>query len=98
MQEQSHERPNQPPIVTARRSRARELWSLHGATDDLRGLAIETSFGHALALELDREIILLHLQPSIETLCDLAARIETALLAQGWQRTPATSPTSKEHP
>ena len=30
-----------------------ELWRLRGATDDLRGLAFETSFGYALGLELD---------------------------------------------
>ena len=56
------------------------------ATDDLRGLAIETSFGYALGLELDHELVLLHLQPSLEVLIDNATRIESALLAQGWQR------------
>ena len=67
------------------RSGAFELWKMHGATDDLRGLAIETSFGYALGLELDRELVLLHLQPSLEVLIDYAERIEAALLAQGWQ-------------
>ena len=66
-----------PPIV---------LWSIRGATDDLRGLAIETSFGYALGLELASELVLLHLQPSLEVLVEYAERIETALLAQGWQR------------
>lgn len=61
------------------------LWRLRGATDDLRGLAIETSFGYALGLELDAEIVLLHLQPSLECLVAYADRIESALLAQGWQ-------------
>ncbi len=65
---------------------ALELWRMHGATDDLRGLAIETSFGYALGLELDRELVLLHLQPSLEVLVAYAERIESALLAQGWQR------------
>ena len=41
------------------------LWSVRGATDALRGLAIETSFGYALGLELDSELVLLHLQPSL---------------------------------
>ena len=63
-----------------------ELWRARGATDDLRALAIETSFGYALGLELDHELILLHLQPSLEVLVAYADRIETALLAQGWQR------------
>ena len=27
---------------------AHELWRVRGATDDLRGLAIETSFGYAV--------------------------------------------------
>ena len=62
------------------------LWSVRGATDALRGLAIETSFGYALGLELDSELVLLHLQPSLEALVAYADRIETALLAQGWQR------------
>jgi hypothetical protein len=62
-----------------------ELWRARGATDDLRALAIETSFGYALGLELDHELVLLHLQPSLEVLVAYADRIETALLAQGWQ-------------
>jgi len=61
------------------------LWQLRGATDDLRGLAIETSFGYALGLELDAELVLVHLQSSLETLVAYADRIEAALLAQGWQ-------------
>ena len=63
-----------------------ELWRARGATDDLRALAIETSFGYALGLELDHELVLLHLQPSLEVLVAYADRIETALRAQGWQR------------
>ena len=61
------------------------LWHLHGAVDDLRGLAIETSFGYALGLELDAELLLLHLQPSLERLVAYADRIEFALIAEGWQ-------------
>ncbi len=41
------------------------LWQLRGATDDLRGLAIETAFGDAFGLELDAELVLLHLQSSL---------------------------------
>jgi hypothetical protein len=66
-----------------------ELWRLRGATDDLRGLAIETSYGYALGLELDTELVLLHLQPSLDSLVATAERIETALIAQGWQLIPA---------
>ena len=77
--------PGCPHPAIASPGDVRELWRMRGATDDLRGLAIETSFGHALALELDHELVLLHLQPSIETLIAYAARIESALLAQGWQ-------------
>jgi hypothetical protein len=62
-----------------------ELWRLRGATDDLRGLAVETSFGFALALELAGEVILLHLQPSLGALVVFAWRLEIALRAQGWQ-------------
>ena len=39
----SHRRQSPPPIV---------LWRLRGATDDLRGLVIETSLGYAFGLEL----------------------------------------------
>jgi hypothetical protein len=61
-----------------------ELWRLRGATDDLRGLAIETSFGYALGLELDAELVLLHLLPTLEDLVAYADRIEGALVEQGW--------------
>ena len=61
-----------------------ELWRLHGATDDLRGLAFETSFGYALGLELDAELVLLHLQPTLESVIAYAERIQAALQAQGW--------------
>jgi hypothetical protein len=66
-----------------------ELWRLRGATDDLRGLAIETSYGYALGLELDTELVLLHLQPSLDALAEKAERIEAALMAQGWRVIPA---------
>ena len=62
---------------------------MRGATDDLRGLAIETSFGYALGLELDAELVLLHLQPSLDSLVTTAVRIETALIAQGWSLIPS---------
>jgi hypothetical protein len=65
--------------------RSEELWRLRGATDDLRLLSIETSFGYAFGLELDRELVLLHLQPSQEVLVAYADRIHAALLRQGWQ-------------
>jgi hypothetical protein len=60
------------------------LWRLRGATDDLRALAVETSFGYALGLELDTELVLLHLQPTLETLVAYADRIHAALAAAGW--------------
>lgn len=77
--------PTVPSLHAIASTSALELWRMHGATDVLRGLAIETSFGYALALELDRELVLLHLQPSLEVLVNYAERIESALLAQGWQ-------------
>jgi hypothetical protein len=61
-----------------------ELWRLRGATDELRGLAFETSFGYALGLELDAELVLLHLQPTLDVLVTYAERIQAALQAQGW--------------
>ena len=84
----THRRPEPPPIV---------LWRLRGATDDLRGLAIETSVGYALGLELDAELVLLHLQPNLERLVAYADRIESALVAQGWQVIEERS-TQKERP
>ena len=80
--------PTEPPPL--------ELWRVRGETDDLRGLAIETSFGYALGLELDHELVLLHLQPSLEVLVAYADRIEAALLAQGWQRLDTRPPHTKE--
>ncbi len=61
------------------------LWQLRGATDDRRGLAIETAFGDAFGLELDAELVLLHLQSSLDALVAYADRIEAALPAQGWR-------------
>jgi hypothetical protein len=72
-----------------------ELWRVRGTTTDLRGLAIQTSFGYAIGLELDRELVLLHLQPSLEVLVAYADRIEAALLAQGWQRLTGSSVTQE---
>jgi hypothetical protein len=86
---QSGDRPASPaPLV---------LWRLRGATDDLRGLAIETSFGYALGLELDTELVLLHLQPSLERLVAQPDRIEAALVAQGWQVIEAGSTGRSRH-
>ncbi|MGE3512876.1 MAG: hypothetical protein AB7N65_28780 [Vicinamibacterales bacterium] len=84
---------------TARRRASRPivLWRLRGATDDLRGLAVETSFGYALGLELDAELVLLHLQPSLECLVAYAERIESALVAQGWQVIDAPAPEGSRH-
>ena len=78
-------------------ARPLELWRIRGAANDLRGLAIETSFGYALGLELDEELVLLHLQPSLEVLVAYADRIEAALLAQGWQRLATDHSHTKEH-
>ena len=89
-------RPVHPSRTCTRPAPAHELWRLRGATDDLRGLAIETSFGYALGLELDRELVLLHLQPSLDTLVTAADRLELALLAQGWQRVTDRPCASKE--
>ena len=75
-----------PPIV---------LWRLRGATDDLRGLIFETSFGFAFGLELAAELVLLHLQPSLESLVTTADRIQSALITQGWQLIPDTTTTGR---
>jgi hypothetical protein len=77
MRSWSSRRREPPPI---------ELWRLRGATDDLRGLAFETSFGYALGLELDAELVLLHLQPTLDSVIAYADRIHAALQAQGWAR------------
>jgi hypothetical protein len=83
--------PNRAPESARRDRRHRasppiELWRLRGATDELRGLACETSFGYALGLELDAELVLLSLQPTLESLVAYADRIHAALQAQGWAR------------
>ena len=74
-----------------------ELWRLRGATDDLCGLAVETSFGYALGLELDAELVLLHLQPTLELVIAYADRIQTALQAQGWALVEASSITRSRY-
>jgi hypothetical protein len=72
----------------SRRSRPIVLWHLRGATDDLRGLVVETSFGYALGLELDAELVSLQLHLTLEGLVADAERLEGALVAQGWQVVP----------
>ena len=66
------------------------LWCLRGATDELRGLVIETSFGYAFGLELDAELVSLHLHATLDGLIAAAGRVEAALLAQGWRVVPET--------
>jgi hypothetical protein len=61
------------------------LWRLHGATNDLACVAVETSYGYALSLELGGEPILLELQRSLETLAAKAGRLERWLLTHGWE-------------
>ena len=61
------------------------LWRLDGAIDALVCVVGVTSYGHTLSLELGGEVILLELQPNLETLCDKAARLEAWLLTQGWR-------------
>ena len=73
------------------------LWRLHGATDDLRALLIETSFGYAFGLELDAELVSLYLHTTLDGLIASADHVEAALLAQGWRVIPDTSP-SLTHP
>lgn len=71
------------------------LWRLHGDVEDLVCAAVENSFGHALALTLAGELILLDLQPSIDQLVASADRLERWLLSRGWthvDRTPHTTP------
>jgi hypothetical protein len=72
------------PRRRARPPHPLELFRLRGATDVLRGLVIETSYGFAFGLELDRELVLLLLQRDIESMVTYADRIEVALIAQGW--------------
>jgi hypothetical protein len=80
-----------PSTLTRSRSSHRcdlppmELWRLRGSTDELRGLACETSFGYALGLELDAELVLFHLQPTLDEVIAYADRIQAALTTQGWR-------------
>jgi hypothetical protein len=78
----------QPPPAAARKSVRPHrvlLWRLHGATNDLACVAVETSFGYALCLELEGEPVLLELQRSLELLIAKATRLEVSLLARGWE-------------
>lgn len=77
-----------PPATTARNSSDQErvtLWRLHSASDDLVCVAVVTSYGYALSLELAGEPILLELQRCLEQLVCKANRLEAWLLTQGWQ-------------
>jgi hypothetical protein len=72
------------------------LWRLHGARDELRGLAIETSFGYAFGLELATELVLFHLYRNLESIVACADRAETALSRKAGS--PSTGPHEKESP
>lgn len=74
-----------------------ELWRLHGEHDDVRGLAMETSFGYALGIELETELVLKFLQPDLDCLIAYADRIEAALLAKGWQAIRNTEHERRRH-
>ena len=87
-------RPLHSPPLRASRRTGRErrrparpivLWHLRGTSEDLRGLVIETGRGYALAFEVDREVVWLALQPSLEYLVKLADSVYTHLVARGWQ-------------
>jgi hypothetical protein len=67
---------------------------MRGATDDLRALLFETSFGVAFGLELADELVLLQLQPNLESLATCAERIGSTLIDQGWQVIPEFIPES----
>jgi hypothetical protein len=74
------------------------LWQLRGALEELACIARPTSWGYALGLELGGDLILLELQPNVETLVENAARLEAWLITQGWVRTVQIEPLSaKEH-
>lgn len=64
------------------------LWRLRGSLDELACAVRCTSYGYTLCLELAGEPILLELQANEEVLADKAARLETWLLTQGWERLP----------
>jgi hypothetical protein len=64
------------------------LWRLQGSLDELTCAVRCTSYGYTLSLELAGEPILLELQSSVDVLVDKAARLETWLLTQGWERMP----------
>jgi len=94
------DRCGEPPAsanVNGRAPRPLVLRRLRGATDVLRLLAVETSFGYALGLELDAELVLLHLQPSLKSLIAYADRIESALIAQGWRVLDAPATNGSRH-
>jgi hypothetical protein len=77
--------PDTTGAVLAPRGERVVLWRLHGALDDLECMAISTSYGYALSLELAGEPILLELQRTVADLTDKAGRLESWLLTQGWQ-------------
>jgi hypothetical protein len=60
-------------------------------------LAVDTSFGHALALELDDELILLLLQRDWDTLLAYAARLHRCLIDLRWRAPSACSPKELTH-
>ena len=80
--------PNEPARVARRSARSRR--SNSGASAARPTISAGSRSKHRSAtrfgLELDHELVLLHLQPSLEVLVAYADRIEAALLAQGWQR------------
>jgi hypothetical protein len=61
------------------------LGRLHGATNDLAGAAVETSYGYARCLEFGDGPVLPELQHGLEWLIAKVRRLEASLLAIGWE-------------
>jgi hypothetical protein len=72
------------------------VWRLRSKKGELRGLARETSFGIALGLELEKELVALHPKLSVEALVAHAERIYSALIARGWHPIPERGGRSDE--
>ena len=73
------------PSPTGRAGHPIELWRLRGPRGELRGLAIETPFGHTFFIEPAAEVVLARLHGSAESMVAFADGLKTLFVAEGWQ-------------
>ena len=62
-----------------------ELWRLRCPRGEIRGLAVQTAFGHVFFLDPITDTVLARLHPTAKAMVAFAERVKAALVAEDWQ-------------